>query len=178
MVYAFISEKWSVITVVLFSSWVVALVFGVLLYTATFATSNEVNSIQVSLLMYIAVLIIITVPITVLFGALTFHYIKHNTLQGNAAVKGSVTKNLTIQAVITILGNLLPITFAFVRAAPNDEVIVNIIVGQYILQLHTFLLAAATPVATIIILKLMQPAMKQMFRKVCSKCEAPMDKCE
>lgn len=117
-------------------------------------------------------------PITVLFGALTFHYIKHNTLQGNAAVKGSVTKNLTIQAVITILGNLLPITFAFVRAAPNDEVIVNIIVGQYILQLHTFLLAAATPVATIIILKLMQPAMKQMFRKVCSKCEAPMDKCE
>ena len=79
---------------------------------------------------------------------------------------------LSIVAVFTFVNNILPASFSPIRAALVDKVIVSIVVVQYILRVIFNMLSVITPIATVIILKPMRPAMKLMFMKMCSKCKS------
>ena len=108
------------------------------------------------------------------FGVLTFLYIKRNTLEGNVEVKKSIAKHLffiSIVAAFAFVNNILPASFSSIRAALVDRVIVSIVVVHYILRVIINMLSVITPIATVIILKPIQPAMKLMFMKMCSKCK-------
>ena len=117
---------------------------------------------------------IVAVCVTAIFGFLTLCYVRNNTLEGNAAVKKSIAKHLfylAVAAVLASIGNVMPGFFSAVRGTLVERIVVSIALGQYVLRVSTALIATATPVVTIIILKPMRPAMKQMFMKMFSKCK-------
>ena len=180
--YGITKLKWSVIIVFTCIFWIAAFLIGLIPYFDDFAFNNagfcEVDSRSLLFILVVGISVIVMFFATctiIVFGVLTLLYIKRNTLEGNVEVKKSMARHLiflSIVAVFAFVNNILPASFPHIRAALVDRVIVSIVVVQYILRVIFNMLSVITPIATVIILKPMRPAMKLMFMKMCAICKS------
>jgi hypothetical protein len=177
MVYIFIKHgirkiKWSVVLLAIAVTWIAGLAVGIPgnFYDLTFNNAGFCENDTKSLIYFYVVILsvaamTVAVCTTVTFGILTFCYIRRNTLSSNSEVKNSIAKHLfylTIAAIVAFVSNLLPASFPAIREALAGHVIVNILVVHYVFRVLFNSLNTITPVATIILLKPMQPALKQL----------------
>jgi hypothetical protein len=181
MVYIFIKHgikkiKWSVVLLAVAVTWIAGLAVGIpanffnfTYNNAGFCESDSKSSVYIYVIILSVVGMTVAVCTTVTFGILTFCYIRRNTLSSNSEVKKSIARHLfylTTAAIVAFVSNLLPASFPAIRAALAGQVIVNILVVHYVFRLLFNSLNIITPVATIILLKPMRPALKQLFVKI------------
>jgi hypothetical protein len=181
MVYVFLKDgikkvKWCAVLLAVAAAWTVSVALGipVILYDVSFSDAGFCGYYSDSLIYRILVILTVAVVsvascVIVTFSVLTFCYIRRNTLSGNSEVKKSIAKHLIYVAVAAVLGLValfVPASFPAISEALADRVIVRILVVEYAFGFLSPAFNIISPIATIILLKPMQPALKQLFAKL------------
>ena len=107
---------------------------------------------------------------TVVFAFLTFCYVRKNTFEDADVVKKYIGKHLlyvTISSFVAFIINMLPATYAPLRAALVDQPILSIFLIHYFLRGIYALLWLLTPIATVAVLKPVRLTMKDMLLGRC-----------
>lgn len=107
----------------------------------------------------------------VIFGVLSFCYVKKNTLESNVEIKRAITKNLVylfVAAVLSFAYSYLPLSYVAIREALQDTEVVSIVVVEYLISPFLYLPTIATPVMAIILLKAVRQAMGEVLKRVCA----------
>jgi hypothetical protein len=181
MVYVFLRNgikrvKWYAVLLAVAAAWIVGVALGIPITFCNISYSeggfcrsySDSPLYRILLALTIAVVSVASCVI-VTFSVLTFCYIKRNTLSGNSEVKKSIAKHLfyiAIAAVVTLVSNLIPASFPAIAEALADSVIASILVVDYAFRLLFASLCVITPIATIILLKPIRPALKQLLAKI------------
>ena len=188
MVYVFIKYgvgklKLKVITPLVVVSWVFALVVCIGPYFPVFgqATADgfcvtESTITPSPLFIVIAVITVVVISacmcIIVTFSILTYHYFKKNTLEDNVAVKTAIAKNLAyllLASVLYFIFYFLPVSFNALRMLLGNNAVAGVILVEYFFRVVLNLASVVTPIMTIVILKPVRKAMRQIFKKMCCK---------
>ena len=188
MVYMFIKYnvkklKWQVIVTYIAISWVVSLGMSIIPYFPEFGLFNnngfcDIDSESVLLnssAPVILVLVFICVIIITTFTILTYCYTKKNTLEGSVEVKKAIARNLQylmIASIVTLVFNTVPAFSSLVRAAFAESGVVVQISINYIELVFLNLPSVATPIATIVILKPVRVAVREVCSKMCACCKS------
>ena len=153
--------KWKIIIPCIALSWLYSILYGMVVYfnsfglfeSSGFCDSNPGLLFRITL--YIGIVISVSLLCTtIVFGIMTYVYIKRNTLESNVEVKKAVAKNLiylSFAVIFSFIFNMVPATFPFIRAAFEDKGLLSLIVITYILRV--FIPSALTPIAAMITLK-------------------------
>ena len=115
---------------------------------------------------------VICVCITFTFTILIFIYIKANVIGDNVDVKQAVAKilyYLLIDSVLAFSSSILPAANPGIREALEGNVIGQIAVA-YFLRVLFNLPSIATPIVSIVLLKPLRTAMKQLLMKFFCAC--------
>ena len=185
MVYIFVCYgvkklKWQIIIPCIALSWLYSILYGMVAYSnafgifesSGFCDSNPGLLFRITL--YIGIVISVSLLCTtIVFGIMTYIYIKRNTLESNVEVKKAVAKNLiylSFAVIFSFIFNMVPATFPFIRAAFEDKGLLSLIVITYILRVFLNLPSALTPISAMITLKPIRLAMKQGIEKFCGCC--------
>lgn len=188
MVYIFLKYgakklKWYVIIPYIIISWVINLTIALGPYFDEFLIvgSDGVcdTSARARFFGLIAGLIVadavICLVIIVVFSALTYRYMKLNTLEDNIEVKRAVANNLIfllIAAFFSFFSDVAPISYPIIRSMLGDSILLEVILLYYVDRVLLKILSIITPIATIATLKPVRTAMKQLFQKtLCSCCK-------
>ena len=111
----------------------------------------------------------------VTFSFLSYCFLKKNTIAGeNAGVKRAVAKNLIyflIVSILTFVTNVLPAGFSRIRSSLLDGSVLGFIVFNYFTLVLLMLSSVPTPIVTIVLLKPVRTALKEILAKLCSHCE-------
>ena len=99
---------------------------------------------------------------------------KRNVLEGNASVKKAIAKVLGYMAAVSVLSfinSVLPyfIPMIFETTSPDGN-LTTFLSGNYMVRVLTNITAFPTPIVTIILLKPVCDAIKNMNKKVCPCC--------
>ena len=167
--------KWCFINLYLIISWAVAVSLGLLPHVDAFGVNGNNGFCDTDAQMplftgYLALASVtaaVLLVVMVVFGSLTYCYIKRNALQGSSDIKKAVTnylRYLIIATALSVLSDLAPFLFPFISALFNVEgLLEQTVIG--LMWIIAQLPLAITPIASIIILKPIQLALKQIFRK-------------
>lgn len=182
MVYIFIKRgvkhlKWYPIILYFVVSWIFAFLVGILPYFDLFGLfkNNGFCYIDPEALFFklcaglTVAICVIMLCIIILFGILTFIYIKKNTLEENEEIKKAVAKNLIFAAIFSLVYNVTPAFFPLIRDALVGKSVIIIIIINYIIRVFLNLPTIFTPIAAMIILKPIRLALKQVVK--CAFCK-------
>ena len=154
--------------------WMVLSFFGLLSYTDEYLYNNagfcERDAISSPHITVIPVIAGSALCLTLVFAFLTFRYIRKNTFEDADVVKKYIGKHLLYMTMSSFLGfiiNMLPATYAPLRAALVDQPIVSIFLIHYFLRGIYALLWLLTPIATVAVLKPVRLTMKNMLLGRC-----------
>ena len=142
-----------------------------------FCDSNPTSPLFRALIGVSLPTIIALLSVTIVFSLLTYCYAKKNLLEDNVEIKKAVAKNLyyfAIASIFTLIYNVAPSASPSIKAALRDQGITAVVATNYFFQVFFVLPSVASPIAAIIILKPLRPAMKQGFSKcfTCICCRA------
>lgn len=170
--------KWYVFVPCIIVSWGVAVALAITPYFPLFGIFNnngfcDTNSQSVPLrsiiLALFFMLILICFCVIIVFTILTYCYVNKNSLDGDAVKKG-IAKNLLYFFFATILSfifTFVPPILSIIRARFADNGLLVLILSNYIVRVILSLPSMATPIVTIVTLKPLRFALKQMFVKIC-----------
>lgn len=191
-VYTFIKNglghlKWYLIIPYITISWMVSIAISSLAYVNGFSSfSDDVAFCDVSRaplsivpIATIQLIALIFLCIIIVFSLLTYCFVKKNTLEDNVDVKKAVSKILFfffIAAVISFVGSIIPSSFAFIKVALREKILLRVVLFNYIFRLLLNLISIVTPIAMIIILKPLRLAIKKMFKRKCCVCRTNEDR--
>jgi hypothetical protein len=194
MVYAFVKHgtetvNWCAINTAVAVMWAVTVSIGTLGYTTNFFVNNagfcegegrSVYFLATSILSAAALIV------TVLFSLFTYCYMRRNydmfdedVLEeddndfDNGRAKQYTARHLyfmMVSASLTFTVNTVPAVYPNIRAALVDYPILRIVIINYFLKVSYSLLRLLTPIATIMVLKPVRPALRSVFTKLCARC--------
>ena len=184
MVYVFLKYgvsklKLKLIIPVVVVSWVCALVVSIVPHFPAFGLVSadgfcitESSSPPPLFIMIVAIIVVVLsvcMCITATFSVLTYRYFKKNTLEDNVAVKTAIAKNLAyllIASVLYFIFYFLPASFNTLKMLLSNSGVAGVVLVEYVLRVVLNLASVATPIMTIVILKPVRLAMKQIFKKM------------
>ena len=175
--YGLAKVKWKAIISYFIVSWVVALAVSTLPYIPTYGwfVNNGYCDVPVESVLHVSISAVIVVlgfvnlVLIITFTALTYCYIKKNTVEDSVEVKKAVAKTLQYLMVSAIIS----FVYTFPSALPNTRSTfsgINVII-QLVLLYHmpvavNCVISAITPIVTIILLKPAREAMQNVCQKL------------
>ena len=182
MVYLFLKHgvkgfKWYWMSLSLVITWAVSITVGMLAYLDQFEVfdDNGFCGIVTTVLLFVIIgyflfTVISGSAITVVFSILSYRFLKKSTLEGNVEIKKEFSRNLfflAVAAVVTTVCQILPSMFPLFRLIlPNYR---YFIAYNYLIRLLINFPNIATPIIAIYILKPVQLAIKNAFKKIICK---------
>lgn len=185
LVYSFIKHgvktlKMRLILLFIVLSWLAAVGLGVLPYIPGFGARNNdgfcasgspttSRVFLVGLVISMLILIVCTF-VTTVFSTLVFRYVWKNTIDENANVKKAIVKNLVyllISIALTSISHVVPSSFTSIRMVLVDDLVLQVVVVEYILRVSLNFGSIATPIVAIVVLKPVRLALKKILKKIC-----------
>ena len=159
-------------------SWVFAITLGALVALPDFGVINNdgfcnyesgiTSRTFIIILAFLMTVLLLSMLVISIFSILVYRYTRKNILEDNVEVKRAVVKNLAyllIATLISFLAHVLPVAFNRIREALAGNLVLQVIVVEYILRLLFHIASIATPIVAIIILKPVHLALKKIFQK-------------
>ena len=184
-VYTFIKHgqkklKWRVVIPFEAVSWLVTFIIAALPYadqdiytTNGFCAHDPSKAIFLIAAFSTGAIAVFFLGVQIVYGVLTFVFIKRNTLEENTDIKKAVAKVLAyfiISSILSLIDKIAPwINQLIVRAVPQDDT-TTIIAVNYVVMLIFIIPSIAMPFVTIALLKPVRVAIKAMIKKVCMCC--------
>ena len=173
--------KWRVVIPLEAVSWLVTFIIAALPYadqdiytTNGFCAHDPSKALFLIAAFSTGTIAVFFLGIQIVYGILTFVFIKRNTLEENTDVKKAVAKVLAyfiISSILSLINKITPwINLLIVRAVPQDNT-TTIIAVNYLMMLVFFIIPSmAMPFVTIGLLKPVRVAIKAMIKRACMCC--------